>query len=295
MKKLGRIGLFLLTNVAVIVTISIILNILGVGHYITETGLDYKALAIFCLCWGMIGSFISLAISRMMAKWSMGVKLVDPESPGQFKWYLETTHRLARKAEIKVMPQVGYYESPEINGFATGPTKNRALVALSTGLMQKMNENEIEGVIAHEIAHIQNGDMVTMTLLQGVINAFVMFFARVIAFAASQKVKEEQAWMVRFAVTIVLEIVFGMLGVMITSWFSRKREFRADKGSAALAGREKMIAALEALQRNAGIQAPNEAGSFATMKISGKKSKFLSLFSTHPPLEKRLRALQTGR
>jgi heat shock protein HtpX len=192
------------------------------------------------------------------------------------------------------MPEVGIYESPELNAFATGPTRNNSLVAVSTGLLNGMSDSEVEGVLGHEVAHVANGDMVTMTLIQGVVNAFAMFFARIIAFAVSNFVREELGWIVRFVVTIVLDILFTILGSMVVAAFSRYREFRADAGGAKLAGREKMIAALEALRRHVDLNNPNEAPAMNSMKISSKSGGLLALFSTHPPLEKRIQALRSG-
>jgi len=277
-----------------IVTLSIVASLLGVGRYMSANGINYESLIIFCLVWGMGGAFISLLLSRVIAKWSMGVKVLTSSNAGPYGWYVDLVSQYARSAQIP-MPEVGVYESPEINGFATGPSKNRSLVALSTGLLSRMNRDEAAGVIAHEIAHIKNGDMVTMTLIQGVMNAFVMFLARIAAFAVSQTVKEESRSMVNMLVVIVLEIVLGILGSTVVFWFSRQREFRADSGSAQLAGREKMIAALEALKRFSGIRDEQSEGhaSLATMKISGKKNSWLGfLGSTHPTLDERIARLQ---
>jgi heat shock protein HtpX len=291
-----RIALFFLTNILIIVTISIVTSLLGVRPYLTASGIDYQALMIFCLIWGMTGSLISLALSRVMAKWMMGVEVLDPQRGGENAWLIQTVHRLARQANLPVMPEVGMYQSPEVNAFATGPTKSRSLVAVSSGLMSRMNQNEIEGVLAHEIAHIQNGDMVTMTLIQGVVNAFVMFFARIIGYFASQSVKEDMRYIVQSVVTILFEIVFGILGMLVVSAFSRSREFRADKGSAALAGKSNMIAALEALARMQGIDPRGEQpASIQAFKISsGKPAGWKMMFSTHPPLEERIKALQSA-
>lgn len=283
-----RIFLFLLTNILVMVTISIVLNLLGVGPYLRQNSIDYSNLAAFCLIWGMAGSLVSLGLSRIMAKWSMGVKVIDPNSPGQYAGLVAMVHDISKRANLPAMPEVGVYDSPEVNAFATGPTKSRSLVAFSTGLLGRMNREEVEGVTAHEIAHIANGDMVTMTLLQGVINAFVMFFARVISFVLSQNVKEENQSMVRFASTLVLEIVLGLLGALLVCWFSRQREFRADAGSAKYVGAGSMIAALRRLS-SATQLVDNSAPALATMKISGKS---MSLFSTHPAIEDRIAALE---
>ena len=225
-----RIVLFMVTNLAVMITLSIVLSLLGVGGYITPTGLDYSALMVFCLVWGMGGAFISLQMSRFMAKRAMGVQLVDGKSgQPELDWLHQTVRQLTQKAGLP-MPEVGIYESPEVNAFATGPSKKRSLVAVSSGLLHSMRREEVEGVLAHEVAHIQNGDMVTLTLIQGVVNAFVMFFSRIIANIVRQMVDEKISHMVFFVTTIVFDIAFGILGSMVVAWFSRAREFRADAG-----------------------------------------------------------------
>lgn len=298
-----RIGLFLLTNLLVMVSISLILNLLGVRGYITAYGIDYQQLMIFCLVWGMGGAFISLALSRFMAKHAMGVQLIDPKRASGIEAELvERVYRLAKNAGISTMPQVGIYESPELNAFATGPTRNRSLVAVSSGLLQRMDTEELEGVLAHEISHVANGDMVTLTLIQGVVNAFVMFLARVIAFAIAQALRdrdERGGGMGHFAqmmVTMVLEMVFMIFGSMVVAAFSRWREFRADAGGARLAGRDSMVKALQKLQRTYEIVDPNtQPASVETMKISGHKGGWMFLFSSHPPLEKRIARLQGAR
>ncbi len=293
-----RIGLFLAVNVLVMVTISVILNVLGVKPYITQYGLDYESLMIFCLVWGMGGAFISLALSRVMAKWMMGVKVIPAETrdPDQ-RELLQTVHALARAANLSVMPEVGVYESPEVNAFATGPTKSRSLVAVSTGLLSRMKREEVRGVLAHEVAHIANGDMVTMTLIQGVVNAFVMFLARVIAFAITmtgRKDNEESQGtpFAFYAVQMVLEIAFMILGSMVVAWFSRYREFRADKGGARLAGRESMVQALESLKNTFESVDPSEQPAIQALKISSRPGGIMRLFSTHPPLEERIERLK---
>ncbi|NDC38329.1 MAG: protease HtpX [Proteobacteria bacterium] len=292
---LKRIVLFVITNLLVMVTISIILNVLGVGHYITAQGIDYSSLMVFCLVWGMGGAFISLAMSRVMAKWMMGVQVIDPQNPGQFAWLVQMVTELSRSAQLPVVPEIGVYQSAEINAFATGPSKRRALVAFSTGILQQMNREELAGVAAHELAHIKNGDMVTMTLLQGVVNAFVMFLSRIIAFAVSQNVKEENRHMVNFLTVLVLDIALTLLGSIVVCWFSRQREFRADAGAAAIGGRGRMVAALESLKRVYGFDAGDQAAtqeSFSTMKISGKAGGLMALLSTHPSLDARISRLQ---
>jgi len=229
-----RVFLFLATNLAIIVTLSFVLNLLGFTGYVRPDGIDFTALAVFCLVWGMGGSFISLQLSRFIAKRALGVHLIDGRSgePTLDALY-NTIGNLAQQAGLP-MPEVGVYDSPEVNAFATGPSKKRSLVAVSTGLLRKMDRREVEGVLGHEIAHIANGDMVTMTLLQGIINAFVMFAARVIAYVIRQSVDRRMGDLLYFVVVIGLEIVLGILGSMITAWFSRQREFRADLGGARL-------------------------------------------------------------
>ena len=289
-----RILLFLVTNLAIMVVLSIVLSLLGFGGYLGPDGqLLIGPLMVFCLVWGMGGAFISLLISRMVAKWAMGIKLVNGQTGNeQLDWLHSTVENLARQANLP-MPEVGIYDSPEVNAFATGPSKKRSLVAVSTGLLQTMSRQEASAVLGHELGHIANGDMVTMTLIQGVVNAFVMFFARIIAFAVRQVVHEKIAWIVSFVVRIVMEIVLGILGSMVTAWFSRKREFRADAAGAALAGRENMVAALERLRSSMDL-VDTRHPSLATAKISGRKG-WLQAFSTHPPLEVRIEALRAGR
>jgi len=290
-----RIFLFIAVNLLVITTISIILSVLGITGGVTSTGIDYGMLFSFCLVWGMGGAFISLALSRIMAKWMMGVKPIDPQTRDpQEQWLLETVKNLINRAGLSTMPEVGIYDSPEVNAFATGPTKNRALVAVSSGLFARMNKDQIEGVLAHEVTHIANGDMVTMTLLQGIVNAFVMFFARIIAWGISQNVREEARGMVYMISTFVLQILLTFLGYIVVAYFSRWREFRADAGGARFAGREKMTGALRALQGTM-TMVDNSQQALNSFKISGGPSKFLQLMSTHPPLDERIRRLESVR
>ena len=285
-----RIFLFLLTNLAIVLTLSVVLSFLGVGDYVTPYGLDIEALAIFSLVWGMGGAFISLQMSRWIAKRATGVRLIDGTSGNEeANWVYNTVAKLTTQSNLP-MPEVGVYDSPEVNAFATGPSKSRSLVAVSSGLLRGMRRDEVEGVLAHEVAHIANGDMVTMTLLQGVINAFVMFFARIIAFAISRGGDSRNNGGSNFMVVMVLQIVLGILGSIVTAWFSRQREFRADRGAATLAGRDRMIAALQRLAGNREmVDTSHEA--LATLKINGTRS-WMVFFSTHPPLEARIAALQ---
>jgi heat shock protein HtpX len=223
----------------------------------------------------------------------MGVQLVDGRTGHEeLDWLYATVRQLTDRAGLP-MPEVGYYDSPEVNAFATGPSRSRSLVAVSAGLLRSMRREEVEGVLAHEVSHIQNGDMVTMTLIQGVVNAFVMFFARVIANIARNAVDEKMSYFVGLMTTIVLDIAFGILGMMIVAWFSRAREFRADAGAGALAGRGKMIAALQRLQQNTQLVDTSNP-SLATMKIAGARG-MMALLSTHPPIEARIAALQDAR
>lgn len=291
-----RIGLFLAVNLLVIATVSLTLNFLGIAPYLTARGIDYEALLLFCAVWGFAGSFISLALSRVMAKWMMGVKVLDPVRPGRAA-YMRLVNRVehfSRVAGLPVTPEVGVYESPEPNAFATGPSKSRALVAVSTGLLDTMSDDEVDGVIAHEVAHIANGDMVTMTLVQGVINAFVMFFARIAAWGISQSVREEMRGMVNMGLTILFDIMFSILGSVVVAAFSRYREFRADAGAASIAGREPMIAALEALRRHTSkYDVPEAPAAVAALRIAGQQGGLLRLFASHPPLEERIRRLRS--
>jgi heat shock protein HtpX len=286
-----RIFLFLLTNLAIMIMISIVLAVLGVSGYITPDGLNYSALMVVALAWGFGGALISLAMSRWMAKMAMGVQLVDGRSGhAELDWLYQTVEQLTRKAGLP-MPEVGVYESPEVNAFATGPSKRSSLVAVSSGLLRSMRREEVEGVLAHEVSHIQNGDMVTMTLIQGVVNAFSIFFSRVIANIIRQLVDERISTLVFFVATIVFDIVFSILGMVVVAWFSRAREFRADAGAASLSSRQNMIAALQRLQVNQQL-VDNSQPQLATMKINGSRSGFMALMSTHPPLEARIAALQ---
>jgi len=290
-----RILLFLATNILVMLTITILVQLLGLNRGLGAYGIDYGQLMLFCLVWGMAGSLISLALSRVMAKMMMRVRVIDPNTGDpRERALLDTVYALARGARLPAMPEVGYYESPEVNAFATGPTRSRALVAVSTGLLQRMNRDEVEGVLGHEISHVANGDMVTMTLLQGVVNAFVLFLARVIAFAVSQNVRDENRGAVNFAVVLVLQIVLSLLGAMVVAAFSRWREFRADRGGATLAGSPKMIAALERLRRSSELVDTRQEA-LATLKIAGAPSRFLALMASHPPLEERIARLQQNR
>lgn len=286
-----RISLFIFVNILVLITVTIITFLLGVQHYIGSGG--YIALLAFSIIAGFSGAIISLLMSRMMAKWIMNVKLIDERSPRDEheRFILEETYRLARIAGLKKMPEVGIYHSEEVNAFATGPSKKRSLVAVSSGMLHAMDRNAISGVLAHEIAHIKNGDMVTTTLLQGIINTFVIFFSRIVAKIIASFVREELASVAYFICSIILEILFSILSSLIIFWHSRRREFKADRLAAELGGKDNMIHALESLRHTATLVDTSQK-SIAAFKISGKE-KLAILFSTHPPLEIRIERLKS--
>lgn len=291
-----RIAFWVLTNIAVIAVIMTIVHIFGLEtNYLSAYGIDYKVLAIFALLWGMVGSFVSLLLSKPMAKWSMKLQVIESPQNQDEAFILQKVQTLAEQAGIG-MPEVAIYESGEVNAFATGARKNAALVAVSTGLLDVMDRDEVEGVLAHEVAHIANGDMITMALIQGVVNAFVIFFARIAAFAVQKFINRgdenaEVGGLVYFALSIVFEIIFSILASVIVAYFSRWREYRADSGGALYAGKAKMIAALRKLQKT--VEAVDTSQkSLATMKISDRPSSFMALFSTHPDLSDRIAALE---
>ena len=283
-----RIFLFLLVNFLVITTFTIVAQIFGIGPYLRENGLDYGSLAAFCLIYGFSGSIISLMMSRAIAKWTYGVQLIEPTLID----LRDMVARLARDAGLPQTPEVGIYSAQDINAFATGPSKSRALVAVSSGLLNSMNRDEIEGVLGHEISHIANGDMVTMTLLQGIVNAFVMFLARVIAMVVTRSDDNRNSGgFMYFIVVMVLQTAFMFLGMIVVNWFSRYREFRADEGGAKLAGKNSMIHALERLQAN--FEAvPARQSAMQTLQISSRPSGLAALFASHPPLEARIENLR---
>lgn len=291
-----RIGLFILTNILVISTIGIILNLLGIRGYLDASGaINFEALMVICLVWGMGGSFISLMLSKFMAKRFYPMQEVDINDPS-VGWVAQSVSQYARLNGIK-MPEVYIYNSNEVNAFATGPSRNNSMVAISAGLLHTMNREEAEGVIGHEVAHIANGDMVTMALVQGVVNAFVMFLSRVGAMIISNALRSEDdegpglGPFAHMFLVMALDVVFGLLAMPVTMWFSRFREYRADAGSAKTAGREKMIAALRKLQQSSKM-VDNNQPDLAAFKISGGSS-FAQIFSSHPSLEKRIHALQS--
>ena len=288
-----RIGLFLLTNIAVIAVASIVLSLLGVESYLGESGLNLGSLMIFCLIYGMAASIISLLISKWIAKWTTKTKVIKSPQNEMERWLLDEVAIMARDADIE-MPEVGIFPMDQANAFATGWNKNKALVAVSTGMLSRFTRDEIKAVMGHEIGHVANGDMVTLTLIQGVVNAFVMFFARVIGYLVDKFVfKTERGVGIGFyIVTIVAQIVLGILASTIVMWFSRKREFVADRAGARLGGSAGMIAALQRLKAEAGFpdQMPESMNAFGIN--SGRRTGLKALFMSHPPIEERIKALQ---
>jgi len=292
-----RIFLFVATNIAIMVMVSIVLAVLGQLGVLDLAG-GQGALLILCAVWGFGAALVSLLISRWVAKRMMGVRLVDGRTGNaDLDWLYNKVGQLAQQANLP-MPEVGVYDSPEVNAFATGPSKSRSLVAVSTGLLKGMSRQEVEGVLAHEISHVANGDMVTMTLIQGVVNAFVLYLSHVVAaLVRNLLVRDERGGsilgtMASYLVFIAAQIAFGLIGSMITAWFSRQREFRADAGGAGLAGRGAMIGALRRLESFQGRVDNARSPELATLKIAGG-SRFLALLSTHPPLQVRIAALES--
>lgn len=286
-----RIALFLATNLAIILVLSIVMSVVMPALGVDTSG--YMGLLIFAALFGFGGSFISLLLSRWMAKRSTGAQVITQPRTNREAWLMNTVERQARQAGIP-MPEVAIYHAPEPNAFATGASKASSLVAVSSGLLQTMTDDEIEAVLAHEVSHIANGDMVTLTLIQGVVNTFVIFFARVIAGLINNATRSNSSsgqglgTFAYFGIVMVLELVFGIVASMIVFWFSRQREFRADAGAAKLAGSDKMIAALRRLQ---GSQESNLEGSMMAFGIQSKRA-FSRLFMSHPPLAERIAALQ---
>ncbi|WP_413738691.1 protease HtpX [Sodalis sp. RH21] len=287
-----RIALFLLTNLAVMVVFGLVLSLTGIQSS------SAAGLMVMAGLFGFGGAFVSLLMSKWMALRSVGGQVIEQPRNETERWLLDTVRRQSQQAGI-VMPQVAVYQAPDINAFATGARRDASLVAVSTGLLQNMSRDEAEAVIAHEISHVANGDMVTMTLIQGVVNTFVIFISRILAqlaagFLSSNRDEGESGNgnpMIYFAVSMVLEVVFGVLASIITLWFSRHREFHADAGSARLVGREKMIAALQRLKTS---YEPQEESSMLAFCINGKSKSFSELFMSHPPLDKRIEALRSG-
>jgi heat shock protein HtpX len=289
-----RVFLFLLTNLAIVLVLSFTARILGVDRFLLANGMNLGGLLVFAALFGFGGSLISLAISKWMAKMSTGARVIEQPSNAVEQWLVETVHRLAQNAGIG-MPEVAIYDAPEINAFATGASRNNALVAVSTGLLNSMSKDEAEAVLGHEITHVANGDMVTLALIQGVVNTFVIFFARIIGNLVDKVVfkNDEGPGIAYYVTSIVAELVLGILASIIVMWFSRQREFRADAGGAQLAGREKMIAALQRLK--AAYEPSTLPEGVKAFGISGKEGGGLaSLFLSHPPLEVRIEALRAS-
>ena len=291
-----RIALFLATNLAVILVVSIVFQLLGFQGILKEQGteLDLTALLVFAALFGMSGSIFSLLISKWVAKRATGALVIDNPQNDAERWLVNTVQRQAQMAGIG-MPEVAIYPSPDMNAFATGANRNKALVAVSTGILEQMSKDELEAVLGHEISHIANGDMITLTLIQGVVNTFVIFFSRVIGFLVDRLVFKVQRghgpafWIT----TIIAQLVLGILASIIVMWFSRQREFRADAGGAQLAGKQKMIGALSRLQKgNLPSQLPDSMAAFGIS--GGIGSGIKRLFMTHPPLEERIQALQNS-
>lgn len=293
-----RILLFLATNMAVLLLASVTLNILGVGSYLGHQGLNMGSLLAFCTVFGFAGSFVSLLLSKTMAKMGTGTQVIGQPQTAQERWLVETVKELSKKASIG-MPEVGIFHSPEANAFATGWNKNSALIAVSQGLLDRFSPNEARAVIGHEIGHVANGDMVTLSLIQGVVNTFVMFFSRVIGYAVDSFLRRnderEGGVGIGFYVTsFIAEIILGFLASAIVMWFSRQREFKADEASAELASRRDMIAALERLRSE--YEAPSAMP--ATMTAfgirSGARGGLAALFTSHPPLDERIETLRAN-
>lgn len=290
-----RTLLFVLTNIAILVVLSIAVRVLGLDRYLSEQGVDHVSLLVFAAIFGMGGAFLSLAMSKWSAKRMVGAQVIERPSNATEQWVWDTVARQAQAAGIG-MPEVAIYEAPEVNAFATGMNRNNALVAVSTGLLRAMDRDEAEAVLAHEVSHVANGDMVTLALIQGVLNTFVIFLSRAIGHLIDRVVfKTERGYGPGFmVVSIIAQLVLGVLASIIVMWFSRRREFRADSGSATLAGRQKMIAALRRLQQQQGASTlPEKITAFG---ISGPIGSGLKrLFMTHPPLEERIAALENAR
>jgi heat shock protein HtpX len=290
-----RIGLFIVTNLAVVAVAGVMLNILGVSRFITSEGLNLTSLLIFCAVFGFAGSLVSLFISKWMAKMSARVQVINNPRTPEERWLVETVRELAAKAGIG-MPEVGIFPAEQSNAFATGWNKNNALVAVSAGMMRRFNKDEIRAVMAHEVGHVANGDMVTLALIQGVVNTFVMFFARIIGYVVDKAIfkSERDHGPGFFITTLVAELALGFLASMIVAWFSRRREFRADHAGATLADRQSMINALARLK--AEVEVPNQMPDtlVAFGIASGASTKLMQLFATHPPLDVRIATLRNG-
>lgn len=286
-----RIMLFVMTNLAVMVVLGIVINLFGLNRWMDANGLNVGGLLVFSLVVGFGGATISLLMSKTIAKASTGAQLINDSTDPTHAWIVETVRRFANQAGVQ-MPEVGIYEGPP-NAFATGAFKNSALVAVSTGLLQSMTREEVEAVIGHEVAHVANGDMVTMTLIQGVMNTFVVFVSRVVGYVVDRVILKNERDGVGpgfFITTIVMDILLGFVAAMIVAWFSRQREFRADAGSAKLMGNKQPM--IHALARLGGLDPGEMPKTLQAMGISGRRSGIMALFSTHPPMEERIARLQ---
>jgi heat shock protein HtpX len=290
-----RITLLIVTNIAIMLVLSIVVSVLGLDRYLTQQGLNLQMLLVFSAILGFGGAFVSLLLSKWMAKTSMGVRVIEQPANEVEHWLVNTVRQQAQAAGIG-MPEVGVFDSPDPNAFATGANKNSALVAVSTGLLNNMRRNEVEAVLGHEVSHVANGDMVTLTLVQGVMNTFVFFLARVIGFVVDRVIlkNERSGGVGYFATVLVAQLVLGILAGMVVAWFSRQREFRADAGGAHLAGTSSMIGALEALRRvHSPTALPEKMQAFGIR--SGPPQGWQKLFMSHPPLEERIAALNSAR
>lgn len=286
-----RIGLFVLTNLAIMLVLSISARLLGVDRVLTANGLDLGALLVFAALFGFGGAFISLALSKTMARHSTGARVIEQPANTEERWLLDTVAKQAQQAGIG-MPEVAIYEGQEMNAFATGMNRNNALVAVSRGLLVGMGRDEVEAVLAHEVSHVANGDMVTLTLIQGIVNTFVIFLARVVGYAVDAALRRGSdshgPGIGYYVASFIAEMVLGVLATIIVMWFSRQREYRADAGAASLVGKSKMIAALQRLQQaHTPSQLPNEMAAFGIANTGAGK-----LFMSHPPLQERIAALQ---
>ncbi len=288
-----RILLFVLTNLAVMLVLSVVVSVFGLNRFMSQSGLNLGALLVFSAVMGFGGALISLLISKPMAKWSTGAVVINNSADPTHQWIVRTVQTFSQRAGIN-MPEVAVYEG-EANAFATGAFKNSALVAVSTGLLQSMNREEVEAVIGHEVAHIANGDMVTMTLIQGVMNTFVVFISRVVGYVVDRIIlrnQDDAPGIGYYVTTIVMDILLGVLAAIIVAWFSRQREYRADAGAAELMGRKQPM--VNALARLGGLDPGELPKTVQNMGISSRPSGIMALFSSHPPIEERIRVLQQG-
>ena len=288
-----RVIIFAAANLGILLVMGVVFQLIGLDIWLVQSGTGFNTAGVlaFSACFGFGGAFISLALSKFMAKRGMGVQMITTPGNAQERWLVDTVHRQARKVGIEA-PEVGIFQQPQPNAFATGMTRNRSLVAVSTGLLNTMSQAEVEAVLGHEVAHVANGDMITMALLQGLLNTFVIFLSRLAGFFVDKFIfKNQRGFGIGYFVTsIIAQIFLSCVATVIALWFSRRREFRADEGGARLAGKQKMISALKKLQQ---VQEPQDLpGEFAAFGISGSRSGISQLFLSHPPLEQRIETLQ---